>query len=177
MVLVPDVSQLKEFGEDELLEQEQPVPLTEQEIPVWLPDEPEELEELEEPPLLEPEHAAMVARIPTLPRRAMRCFTMSTLRARSGILHGHLLACVARSTPPRPQLEPSCLRSSRSAAATDYAAGPSIASTAMSWPWIRMVWPASAMSELQPRAPRRRTSMRRASWETSTYSSSAVICL
>ena len=47
----------------------------------------------------------------------------------------------------------------------------------MSRPWIRIVWPASAVSELQPRGPRRRTSIRRSSWGTRTYSSSAVICL
>ena len=87
MVLVPDVSQANELGDELELLHEQPVPVTEQEIPLWLPDEPDEL--LEEPLWVESEHAAMVAMAATLTRAVMKCFTMSTLRARRDILHGH----------------------------------------------------------------------------------------
>ncbi len=98
-VFAPDVSQLNEFGEDELLEQEQPVPLTEQEMPLWLADEPE----LEELLLFESEHAAMAATTASHTRELMRCFTVSTVRAPRDIIHGHSSRSSPRGQHARPR--------------------------------------------------------------------------
>lgn len=93
MVLVPDVSQLSELGEDELAWQEQPEPVTEQEIPLWLPEEPDELL------FFESEHAAMLTRIATPSRNVMGFFTATTLRTRRKLRHGHSSRRVATRGP------------------------------------------------------------------------------